>query len=482
VALFAVTLAIYRACSQAVTIDEADTYFWFVARSVDNLWCPFPNNHVLNTLLIWVSIHAFGLSALSLRLPALLGAVLYISTCYYLCRALTDRLVLQLTIFICLVYHPFVLDFMSAARGYSLANAFLLAAIAVPVRESRSALRSCAWASLLLGLSFCANFPFAFVDFAAFLAIAIWAVRRRGEHSPVRILAFCAIPGLIAVCLICGYPLTHWPSKDELWYGSHSLTEMTHSLRDATFYRLSPRLAQFQEAAKWMRYLPVILGLLCGGLLVSTRLDGSWRADPTRHWLGKFIAGLSGIFALCLSLHWLAFRFCHLLLPRTRTGIFFLPLLTLTIAAIAASPARSSLSRGIRQSLRVSLYLLASYYLLCLRADHFQEYRDDADVKKVYDVLAKLNHCYRVNDIAINGTYSSSLNFLRLLSRQESFPEFLYGPDEPPPGKPIYVLHDPYHRAFIEKQQLTIIYRGETTEVVVAVPPGGPIPPLQIQP
>ena len=58
-------------------------------------------------------------------MPALLGAVIYIVTCYFLCRSITDRFSLQFPIFVCLVFNPFILDFMVAARGYSLANAFL---------------------------------------------------------------------------------------------------------------------------------------------------------------------------------------------------------------------------------------------------------------------------------------------------------------------------------------------------------------------
>jgi hypothetical protein len=79
--VFAFVWSVVRACVQSVTLDEADTYFWFVANS--EIFYPYPNNHVLNTLLIWISTHLFGLSSLTLRMPALLGAAIYIVACIF---------------------------------------------------------------------------------------------------------------------------------------------------------------------------------------------------------------------------------------------------------------------------------------------------------------------------------------------------------------------------------------------------------------
>ena len=137
-AMFAVVWAVFRACTQAITVDEATTYFWFASGSQYTPWWPSSNNHVLNSLLMWVSTHIFGVSALSVRLPALIGAIVYVCVCGFLCRRLIDRFSLQFPVFVCLVYNPFILDFMAAARGYSLANACLLAAIAFAVSYHRT--------------------------------------------------------------------------------------------------------------------------------------------------------------------------------------------------------------------------------------------------------------------------------------------------------------------------------------------------------
>ena len=109
-----------------ITIDEADTYLVWVARHDPSQWEAASNNHVLNSLLMRLFTSVFGVSHLSVRAPALLGAALYILAAYLLCRKLTPELRVQWPVFVCLVYNPFVMDYLVAARGYSMALAFLM--------------------------------------------------------------------------------------------------------------------------------------------------------------------------------------------------------------------------------------------------------------------------------------------------------------------------------------------------------------------
>jgi hypothetical protein len=481
-ALFALGLAIFRACSQAITLDEATTYFWWASGSTYSPFFPSSNNHVLNSLLMWLSTHAFGVSSLTVRMPALLGATLYISICYFLCRSLTCRFSLQLSVFLCLIYNPFILDFMIAARGYGLANAFLLVAIAIPLwhYQAPGALlaKSCALASLALGLSFTANFSFAFVDAAVFLAIAIWALRRRGNDSTLRILGFCVLPGLSVALLICGYPLTRWPSG-ELWYGAHSLQEMERSLIEPSLHQLDPRFhdSGWYKAIHPLRaHLLPYAGILCIAQLVVAALDGSFLKQARQRWLAKFAAGLAAVVVVTILLHWFAFRFENLPLPKARTGIFLLPIFTLIAAALAASPARSMVSKCLRIGTTAALFCVAAYFLLCLRVSYFDEYQWDQDVKDVYAVLAGLNHTSGVTDVAVSDLYHAPLNFYRIVSGRETFPEFTQISDElhPSPGKAVYVMGVTFHQPFIDAEKLRVIYHGKSTDVVVAVRPLDP--------
>src|SRR5207237_245053 len=78
-------------------------------------------------------------------------------------------------------------------------------------------------ASICAGLSFCANFSFAYVNSAALLMFLLWAIwqnwhtssRFEDRHSRVRVtarlLAACILPGLLVVIVICGSVLLDWP-------------------------------------------------------------------------------------------------------------------------------------------------------------------------------------------------------------------------------------------------------------------------------
>ena len=146
---------------------------------------------------------------------------------------------------------------------------------------------------------------------------------------------------------------------------------------------------------------------------------------------------------------------------------------TLIAASIAASPARSLVSRWLRRGTTAALFCVACYFLLCLRVSYFEEYQWDADVKEVYGVLAGLNHTSGVTDVAVSGLYHAPLNFYRILSNRETFPEFTLIADDlhPASGNAVYVLAAPFHQMFIDEQKLRVIYHGKSTDVVVAVRP-----------
>jgi hypothetical protein len=196
--------------------------------------------------------------------------------------------------------------------------------------------------------------------------------------------------------------------------------------------------------------------------------------------VGRLAAGLAGIVALTVVLHWLAFRFDHLALPLSRTGIFLLPLCTLFVGAIAAAPAPAGVARWLQRGITGVFICLACYFVLCLRLGYFKEYEYDRDVKDVYRVLARLNHSYGVADVVASGVYASPLNFYRVASGKEGFPEFRPVAGEFPSGKAMYVMDGTFDRKFIEREGLVVIYQGESTAVVVAVRPDGSIPPVRI--
>jgi hypothetical protein len=105
-ALFAFSWIVHRARVQSITLDEANTFRYWVAPDVPSYWQPHSNNHVLNSMLMRLFVSQFGLSHLTLRAPALLGAIVYIFAAYAFCNLLRRYVVLPWAVFVCFVYNP----------------------------------------------------------------------------------------------------------------------------------------------------------------------------------------------------------------------------------------------------------------------------------------------------------------------------------------------------------------------------------------
>jgi hypothetical protein len=123
VALFAAN--VYRAATQSVAHDEGVAFGWLLAGGWGRvLEFEHGNHHVISDLLCKLSIEVFGLSDFSLRIPALLGGLLYFVSLFALSAALFGEGLLFLLAVAALSLNPFVLDYLSCARGYGPALGF----------------------------------------------------------------------------------------------------------------------------------------------------------------------------------------------------------------------------------------------------------------------------------------------------------------------------------------------------------------------
>ena len=442
-ATFAFLWILARACLQSITIDEADTYLYFVGQPGPSQWEPSTNNHLLNSLLMRLSTSLFGLGHLSVRLPALIGAAIYITAAYALCRRFHVRLAWPLLA--CLVFNPLVMDHLVAARGYSLAVAFLMVQFTIAVSQWDR--RACAICSVAAALSFAANFSFAVVNAATIAGIFVLACRTTPAwRDRGRLLAACLLPGLVVTAFLSLHALLHFP-MDTLSYGSHTLGEMLRTVRESSLYRPNPQIVN-----------PTLLHaveFLAPYLLPAVLAVAAWqfrRRQPA------FAYVLVGVLAAAILGHLILLKSFHVLLPRDRTAIWLVPLLTLIAGTVAVD----------RRALQIALCTLSVYYLLCLRLHYFKEWDWDADMQDVYPVLAWYNHTYGVTDFASNWQYGAALNFYRVESGRENMQE-ISSPVELHGGHAVYVLNYPFDEGFLKQQGLRVVYHGRTTDVVVAV-------------
>ena len=470
--VFAVFWVTARACVQSITIDEADSYTTYALRPVPSGWEGSANNQVLNSLLMRLSTMIFGASAFTIRLPALIGAAIYIAAVYFLVRLIAPRRVLQWSLLVCLVYNPFVMDYLVAARGYSMALAFLTCAVALAAWQRASGAsphRTAALISVCAALSVSANFSFAIVDAVTMALIALWIGRDRAARGLKTGAAF-VLPGLAVCYFFVGSVLLSWP-KGQFSWGTHSLLKTGDGILKAALYEPNPYLLNPRLYGYVVRLGPWLYPLL--GVFFLWRVAALCRQRTAgRH--AELAIGCSLALAITLACHQFLYSAYGILLPEARTGLYIALLCLVMAGAAAAIPCRSLAGRASGSAMTVMLALIACYSIGCLRLTYFKEWKWDADMKNVYSVLAYYNRAYGVTDVSTNWRYVAALNCYRELSGRETLHPIGGAPTEVAgyaDGFPVYVVYYPDDEVFFKREKLKVVYHDGFTDAAVAIRP-----------
>lgn len=311
------SVCVYRAWSQSITLDEAANYASFTAHGLRAIFTTYnAGNHVLFSFLQRLSTANLGESELALRLPSLIGALLYFAACYRICRRTFGDDWRLLPALLALGLNPLVLDHLSAARGYGLGLGLLLWAIAelLAYRDEEKPWRLFR-AGVALGLAVAA------VPVYLYPAAALWALipvtlgRRRFWHG----VEWFTGPGAMTAFLILVVPLSQL-ALEHYYFGTATFSVFVSRLVDLSFFH-DPRI---WSADLELRPLPWVYPLLSYAIVPGMLLLGLRRIERL---------GLLAGAALALTLAALAFNRLVLgvPLPNGRTGLYLLPLFTLTV-------------------------------------------------------------------------------------------------------------------------------------------------------
>lgn len=130
--LIVLALVISKAIQIPMTHDEIPTAlhyskysYWEIMMYPDNV----PNNHILNTVLAKFCISIFGVHQWSVRIPSMIGFIIYLIAAYRILSSTVGRTSLFfIPGALLFVSNLYLLDFFSLSRGYGLSAAFCLLA------------------------------------------------------------------------------------------------------------------------------------------------------------------------------------------------------------------------------------------------------------------------------------------------------------------------------------------------------------------
>ncbi len=364
-ALLAFVWAVCRAALLSITFDEATTYNEFVRPGLIGRYST--NNHVLNSWLMKATTSLLGSSELSIRVPALLGAALYLVAIWGLATMVLPRWWERLAVVTLLSWNPLLLDFFSLARGYSLALGFLAMALLLlcdELRRDRSdgstapKVRNLILASICLSLSLCSNWSFLFIDGGLCLGfLGLRAVQSLAQRQELRRLlpsvALLTLPGGLAAGLILG-PYVSGMSEERNFVGfPDSPLDSLRDVVNAIFFHAETttrNLADFREYPilevprdqwqLWTMRTGVPMLVACAFILLLALLLFSFPLLTGRGGKRPPLAGqLAWLAGAALSLNWLTYDAAHyardLHFPLDRLFLYVVPFFLIVVTSLA---------------------------------------------------------------------------------------------------------------------------------------------------
>ena len=484
-------VCVYRAFTQSIVYDEALTWQLYILAPVSNIFHVFDaNHHFLNSVLARLSTAVFGVSEWSMRLPALAGAALYFTACYRLTRTAFGDSFTMLLALILATMNPLALDFMVAARGYGMALALWTWAAAVLLEAfTRQSYKpsQMAGAGVALGLSVMANLVFV-LPAAALAGLAVYFTRRGPAPAPAPealknisasrtraaqkkrkpASAQATKPGVapwiwlalgaaaMAMVFVALAPIDQMHSE-HFYTGAANMQESLRSFASYSFDHLGPL-----QGKSWIHYWTDAIAFVIAPLVVMAGLIfGILR----RNLMLIVTAGTTVFCGIALLL-------IHVLLdkpyPSDRTGLYFLPLVTLILVGLAHEWTGQNAWRAASFAAYALGVLLAAEFVTEFNTRMFKVWEYDADTRTLSDYLAE--HQQQHQEIVRVGGSWQLLQSLTYYAVMRNLNWLELHKEKPIAGLDYYVL-TPWDRSTVERRLgLKEIYRGPVSGSALAVP------------
>ena len=433
--LFAIVLLVavffylvWRAVHLSITHDEAFTYIHYATRSYAGIFREYSiaNNHFLNTVLVKLFTDRFGLSEFIVRIPSLLGASLYLVFSYKLSRLLFRNIFFLLSI-ILLVTNHFLLEFLSLARGYSIALGFMMMALYyffIELQEKKTKFSNLALIVTALSLSVLSMLTFVYVYSALLIILTLIEIFRQRDffkNKPLiifrNIIKKIIIPvGISAFSLfiLLSKPVDKM-QKTGQFYGGGETSFWDNTLKslievsiyaDGNFKSVLVVIIAFLIA--------LFISLFCFIYLKKVCMD-------QKFWLSTWDKNILAIFSILLFF-WLFIESHHLFggmrYVISRKAIFFIPVFTIFFI-LFFSYLSSTRYGAITSTL---LVVISGFFIfnlvLSFNLTHTDTFRYDAHTKDIMHSIMEMEEGNTLlpgsKAIGIDWSFEPSVNFYRI--------------------------------------------------------------------
>lgn len=322
--IFVVIYVTIRVFTIPITVDEAWTLYSFVRAplwDVITIKEPSTNNHIFNTLLVKLTT-IFSEKQFFLRLPNLLSLLLYVYGSYILSKQLISNKLLAFALYATLLTNFTLLDFFGLCRGYGLSIGLLTFAMGLLVRNIQHEIKNRDIHLILFSATaaFYANIAVLHVMAVVVLATGILLFTRNKHQSFFKRLQLPIIY-TIAIIILGGLKLWKQYQLGEIFYGG------SNNFIDDTIYTMMQDytgLVFFNEHHSWV--MNIAVSLMIFSTLVPILFIGKLSHQP---------AVFAPIFILlfCILMTNIQFYAMGVYLPINRIGLFFYPLVVISIFA-----------------------------------------------------------------------------------------------------------------------------------------------------
>ena len=329
-------------------------------------------------------------------------------------------------IYILLVFNPFVIDYLVPARGYAPALACEMAVLLLIYRKAsdlgvnESGLIQI---SIIAALGVCFNYSFLFtfsaLIFCCFLLVSA-SVRPFRWSSTLLTGVRLFGPFVAVIILICGQNILTMPrSEIAIGWGGRSFAAMFASFSQLSFNYPNPFLTppglmgiltHLSRVAPSITIAMLVTAFVLVVFYLRRRSPGLPTNVPARE---RFVLLALCALVLSLALHAALFFILGVKLPRTRTGIHLIPLITLVAASplFAFREGSGMLETLFRRAAVAATGIIAICFAFSQHFSYFQEWKWNADVCTATDTALSYATILNTKDVRISWEFDGAGNF-----------------------------------------------------------------------